>query len=220
MTVFDPASLIQNFDSRAARYVRVRFNKPSPCSDALVTSECRVFTGFAFCLSTVGVNISANSCVTPIFLFKKLPNPEALNSVSFATDAMALCPRYLDLFRGAILSAILAVALTPWNWSDATAFVAFLYDHLHFHPLPSLTLHALQIQLLSVAWLYRRHYYNRTLCHSKATPLHTKSLHNLTHLTLFLSSYSRNQSSSLHRVRVRFRSRFSWIFACNYEQCK
>lgn len=78
-------------------------------------------------------------------MFSKAANAQVLNSVSFATDVMALCPRYLDLFRGAILSAILAVALTPWNWSGATAFVAFLYDQVHFtSPLASLTRYGLR----------------------------------------------------------------------------
>lgn len=81
----------------------------------------------------------------PLFLFSKRANSCSPNSVSFATDVMALCPRYLDLFRGAILSAILAVALTPWNWSGATAFVAFLYVHLRFTlPLAFLTLQDLR----------------------------------------------------------------------------
>ncbi|KAJ7574880.1 cytosine-purine permease [Mycena floridula] len=66
------------------------------------------FAGFSFLVATVSVNISANS-------------------VSFATDMMALCPRYVNLFRGGILAAVLAIAITPWNIvASAPAFYKFL----------------------------------------------------------------------------------------------
>ncbi|PWN50112.1 hypothetical protein IE53DRAFT_110835 [Violaceomyces palustris] len=83
---WDPATLIRQWGSR----------------------PCVFLGGLAFLISTIGVNISANS-------------------VSFATDFMSLFPRYLDLKRGALLAALLAVAMTPWNIvNDATAFVNFL----------------------------------------------------------------------------------------------
>lgn len=66
------------------------------------------FGALVFLIATIGVNISANA-------------------ISFATDAMSVCPAYIDIRRGCLLAAILAVAITPWNLvSSAQGFLNFL----------------------------------------------------------------------------------------------
>ncbi|GAA5900393.1 hypothetical protein JCM8208_005349 [Rhodotorula glutinis] len=84
--VFDPASLCALFDSRAARF----------------------FSAFSFIVSTIGVDLSANS-------------------LSFATDITALAPRYLTIFRCSILAGILCWATNPWRIvNNAPSFYNFL----------------------------------------------------------------------------------------------
>ncbi len=53
-----------------------------------------VFGALIFLIATIGVQISANA-------------------ISFATDAMSVCPAFIDIRRGCALAAVLAVALTP-----------------------------------------------------------------------------------------------------------
>ncbi|GAA5886534.1 hypothetical protein JCM6882_001678 [Rhodosporidiobolus microsporus] len=87
--VFDPASLCGVFDSRAAQF----------------------FSAFGFWVSTIGVNISANS-------------------VSFATDICSIAPRYLTIFRTSILAGILCWATCPWKIvTDAPSFISFLSSY-------------------------------------------------------------------------------------------
>jgi len=72
---WDPLKLIDNWDNRAAAF----------------------FASFAFCLATIGTNISANS-------------------LSAGNDMAALCPRYINIRRGQIICAFLGGwALCPWE---------------------------------------------------------------------------------------------------------
>ncbi|BGP10728.1 putative permease C29B12.14c [Rhodotorula toruloides] len=87
--VFDPASLCALFDSRAARF----------------------FAGLGWFISTIGVNISANS-------------------ISFATDITSVMPRYLSIFRCSVLAGILCWATNPWRIvTDAPQFYSFLSSY-------------------------------------------------------------------------------------------
>lgn len=66
------------------------------------------FGALIFLIATIGVNISANA-------------------ISFATDAMSICPSFIDIRRGCALAAVLAVAITPWNLvNSAQGFLNFL----------------------------------------------------------------------------------------------
>ncbi|GAC74382.1 uridine permease [Moesziomyces antarcticus T-34] len=66
------------------------------------------FGALIFLIATIGVQISANA-------------------ISFATDAMSVCPAFIDIRRGCALAAVLAVALTPWNLvNSAQGFINFL----------------------------------------------------------------------------------------------
>ncbi|BGP19360.1 hypothetical protein JCM10213v2_007449 [Rhodosporidiobolus nylandii] len=87
--VYDPASLCALFDSRAARF----------------------FAAFSFFVSTIGVNISANS-------------------ISFATDCTSILPRYLSIFRCSVLAGGLCWLTCPWMIvTDAPSFYAFLSSY-------------------------------------------------------------------------------------------
>lgn len=73
--IWDPLKLINQWDNRAAAF----------------------FTSFAFVLSTLGTNISANS-------------------LSAGNDMTALCPRYINIRRGQIICAFLGGwVLCPWE---------------------------------------------------------------------------------------------------------
>ena len=73
--LWDPLKLVDKWDNRAATF----------------------FTSFAFALSTLGTNISANS-------------------LSAGNDMTVLCPRYLNIRRGQVICAFLGGwALCPWE---------------------------------------------------------------------------------------------------------
>ena len=73
--LWDPLKLIDKWDNRAGAF----------------------FTSFAFLLSTLGTNISANS-------------------LSAGNDMTALCPRYINIRRGQVICAFLGGwALCPWE---------------------------------------------------------------------------------------------------------
>jgi nucleobase:cation symporter-1, NCS1 family len=73
--LWDPLKLIDKWDNRAAAF----------------------FASFAFVLSTLGTNISANS-------------------MSAGNDMTALCPRYINIRRGQIICAFLGGwVLCPWE---------------------------------------------------------------------------------------------------------
>ena len=73
--LWDPLKLIDKWDNRAAAF----------------------FTSFAFALSTLGTNISANT-------------------LSAGNDMTVLCPRYLNIRRGQVICAFLGGwALCPWE---------------------------------------------------------------------------------------------------------
>ncbi|KAH9057611.1 NCS1 nucleoside transporter family [Lactarius vividus] len=91
--LWDPLKLIDKWDNRAAAF----------------------FTSFAFVLSTLGTNISANS-------------------LSAGNDMTALCPRYINIRRGQIICAFLGGwALCPWEiLANATGFLSFMSGYTVF----------------------------------------------------------------------------------------
>lgn len=91
--LWDPLKLIDKWDNRAAAF----------------------FTSFAFALSTLGTNISANS-------------------LSAGNDMTALCPRYINIRRGQVICAFLGGwALCPWEiLANATGFLSFMNGYTVF----------------------------------------------------------------------------------------
>lgn len=74
----------------------------------------RFFAAFSFALAALGVNISANS-------------------LSAANDLMALLPRYVDIRRGQLLTALLCWALVPWKiLASAGSFLNFMAAYAVF----------------------------------------------------------------------------------------
>jgi nucleobase:cation symporter-1, NCS1 family len=74
----------------------------------------RFFAAFSFALAALGVNISANS-------------------LSAANDLMALMPRYINIRRGQILTAIICWALVPWKiLASAGSFLNFMAAYAIF----------------------------------------------------------------------------------------
>ncbi|KAI0258157.1 NCS1 nucleoside transporter family [Gloeopeniophorella convolvens] len=91
--LWDPLTLIDRWDNRPAAF----------------------FTSFAFVLTTLGTNISANS-------------------LSAGNDMTALCPRYINIRRGQIICAFLGGwALCPWEiLASATGFLSFMNGYTVF----------------------------------------------------------------------------------------
>ncbi|GLB40658.1 putative cytosine-purine permease [Lyophyllum shimeji] len=91
--LWDPLRLIDRWDNRAAAF----------------------FASFSFMLSTIGVNISANS-------------------LSAANDMMVLCPRYINIRRGQVICALLGGwALCPWEiLATAPGFLSFMSGYTVF----------------------------------------------------------------------------------------
>jgi nucleobase:cation symporter-1, NCS1 family len=74
----------------------------------------RFFAAFSFALAALGVNISANS-------------------LSAANDLMALMPRYVNIRRGQLLTAIICWALVPWKiLASAGSFLNFMAAYAIF----------------------------------------------------------------------------------------
>jgi len=74
----------------------------------------RFFAAFSFALASLGVNISANS-------------------LSAANDLMALMPRYINIRRGQLLTALLCWALVPWKiLASAGTFLNFMSAYAIF----------------------------------------------------------------------------------------
>jgi nucleobase:cation symporter-1, NCS1 family len=68
----------------------------------------RFFAAFSFALAALGVNISANS-------------------LSAANDLMALAPRFINIRRGQLLTAVFCWALVPWKiLKSAGSFLNFM----------------------------------------------------------------------------------------------
>jgi NCS1 nucleoside transporter family len=75
---------------------------------------CRFFAAFSFALAALGVNISANS-------------------LSAANDLTALFPKYINIRRGQIITAVLAWALVPWKiLESAGSFLNFMSAYAVF----------------------------------------------------------------------------------------
>ncbi|ETN44470.1 uncharacterized protein HMPREF1541_10140 [Cyphellophora europaea CBS 101466] len=74
----------------------------------------RFFAAFSFALAALGVNISANS-------------------LSAANDLMALMPRFINIRRGQLLTAVLCWALVPWKiLASAGSFLNFMAAYAIF----------------------------------------------------------------------------------------
>jgi hypothetical protein len=74
----------------------------------------RFFAAFSFALAALGVNISANS-------------------LSAANDLMALMPRYVNIRRGQLLTALICWALVPWKiLASAGSFLNFMSAYAIF----------------------------------------------------------------------------------------
>ncbi|KAK5074062.1 hypothetical protein LTR64_006796 [Lithohypha guttulata] len=74
----------------------------------------RFFAAFSFALAALGVNISANS-------------------LSAANDLMALMPRFVNIRRGQLITAILCWALVPWKiLASAGSFLNFMAAYAIF----------------------------------------------------------------------------------------
>ncbi|KAK6383951.1 hypothetical protein LTS17_003243 [Exophiala oligosperma] len=72
------------------------------------------FAAFSFALAALGVNISANS-------------------LSAANDLMALAPRYINMRRGQLLTALTCWALVPWKiLESAGSFLNFMSAYAIF----------------------------------------------------------------------------------------
>ncbi|KDN51568.1 hypothetical protein RSAG8_00113, partial [Rhizoctonia solani AG-8 WAC10335] len=91
--LWDPLTLIDRWDNRAAAF----------------------FASFAFCLATIGTNVSANS-------------------ISAANDFTALMPRWLNIRRGQILCAFIGGwAICPWKiLGSAVGFLNFMAGYTVF----------------------------------------------------------------------------------------
>jgi len=91
--LWDPLRLIGQWDNRAAAF----------------------FASFAFVLSTLGTNISANSLCA-------------------GNDMTALCPKYINIRRGQIICAFLGGwALCPWEiLASASGFLSFMNGYTVF----------------------------------------------------------------------------------------
>jgi NCS1 nucleoside transporter family len=75
---------------------------------------CRFFAAFSFALAALGVNISANS-------------------LSAANDLTSLFPKYVNIRRGQLITAILAWALVPWKiLESAGSFLNFMSAYAIF----------------------------------------------------------------------------------------
>ncbi|KZV64629.1 cytosine-purine permease [Peniophora sp. CONT] len=92
-TLWDPLTLIDRWDNRAAAF----------------------FASFAFVLTTLGTNISANSLCA-------------------GNDMTALAPRWINIRRGQIICAIIGGwALAPWEiLASATGFLSFMNGYTVF----------------------------------------------------------------------------------------
>lgn len=92
-TLWDPTTLVDQWDNRPAAW----------------------FTSFAFCLATLGTNISANS-------------------LSAANDMTVLFPRYINIRRGQVICAILGGwVLCPWEiLATAPRFLSFMSGYTVF----------------------------------------------------------------------------------------
>ncbi|KAK5949609.1 hypothetical protein OHC33_009416 [Knufia fluminis] len=74
----------------------------------------RFFAAFSFALAALGVNISANS-------------------LSAANDLMALMPRFVNIRRGQLLTAVICWALVPWKiLASAGSFLNFMSAYAIF----------------------------------------------------------------------------------------
>ncbi|KAL1387287.1 NCS1 allantoate transporter [Phyllosticta capitalensis] len=74
----------------------------------------RFFAGASFALAAIGVNVSANS-------------------LSAANDLAALFPRFVDIRRGQLLTALLAWPLVPWKiLASAASFLNFMSAYAVF----------------------------------------------------------------------------------------
>ncbi|KAL5635897.1 hypothetical protein ACGC1H_004636 [Rhizoctonia solani] len=91
--LWDPLTLIDRWDNRAAAF----------------------FASFAFCLATIGTNVSANS-------------------ISAANDFTALLPRWLNIRRGQILCAFIGGwVICPWEiLGSAVGFLNFMGGYTVF----------------------------------------------------------------------------------------
>ncbi|KAA1475711.1 NCS1 nucleoside transporter family [Dentipellis sp. KUC8613] len=91
--LWDPLRLIDQWDNRAAAF----------------------FASFAWVMTTIGTNISANS-------------------LSAGNDMAALCPKYINIRRGQIICAVLGGwALCPWEiLASATGFLSFMNGYTVF----------------------------------------------------------------------------------------
>ncbi|KAG9103519.1 hypothetical protein FRC06_010201 [Ceratobasidium sp. 370] len=91
--LWDPLTLIDRWDNRAAAF----------------------FASFAFCLATIGTNVSANS-------------------ISAANDFTALLPRWLNIRRGQILCAFIGGwVICPWEiLGSAIGFLNFMGGYTVF----------------------------------------------------------------------------------------
>jgi NCS1 family nucleobase:cation symporter-1 len=92
--IWDPLKLIDRWDNRAAAF----------------------FAAFAFSLTTLGTNISANVRFSFPFSRGLFIIPAQNQSLSAANDMCALCPRYINIRRGQVICAFLGGwALAPWE---------------------------------------------------------------------------------------------------------
>ena len=92
-TLWDPLRLIDKWDNRPAAF----------------------FAAFAFCLATLGTNISANS-------------------ISAANDMTVLFPRYINIRRGQVICAIIGGwAVAPWEiLATGERFLTFMSGYSIF----------------------------------------------------------------------------------------
>ncbi|KAH7911800.1 permease for cytosine/purines, uracil, thiamine, allantoin-domain-containing protein [Hygrophoropsis aurantiaca] len=91
--LWDPLLLIDRWDNRAAAF----------------------FASFAFALTTIGTNISANS-------------------LGAGNDMTVLCPKYINIRRGQVICAIIGGwALCPWEiLANAAGFLSFMNGYTIF----------------------------------------------------------------------------------------
>ncbi|GAA5920813.1 hypothetical protein JCM3775_003963 [Rhodotorula graminis] len=165
VVVFDPASLCALFDSRAARF----------------------FSAFSFFVSTLGVNISANS-------------------VSFATDITALAPRWLTIFRCSVLAGILCWATNPWRIvNNAPSFYNFLSAYPVFLA-PVATIMATDFFLVKRQNVDIREFYNP---HGIYTYFYG---FNLRALGAWLFAFAPNLPSFAHAVDPSNADVFPWLY--------
>jgi NCS1 family nucleobase:cation symporter-1 len=118
------------------RYGEAKWNLPTLFSAIIENGGSRsraaaFFGGAALVISQIGVNVPGNALAGGMYLHVILVVYMLISSIGF--DLAATFPRYINIRRGAYITALISVACNPWKLvNTATTFLSVLSSYSVF----------------------------------------------------------------------------------------